>query len=196
MVTPDMQSSPVPLIPVGAVAHSGRAIEGGALHRVTRGIYAPRDRWRTLAPWERYRARVHAASMRHPDATYALESAAALHGLPLFGEPSEVHVLGGDDTRSRMSGGVRVHTTSEPRELVRAEGVPATSLTDTVVDLARARHHAVGLAVADAALRLDPTLRVEHLVACNESRASSRGRRHARWAHARVRDAWVRAGVG
>ncbi|MFJ6652019.1 hypothetical protein ACIQLJ_04375 [Microbacterium sp. NPDC091313] len=57
------------------------------------------------------------------------------------------------------------------------------------MDIARARHHAVGLAVADAALRMDPALRVEHLVAVNESRASSRGRRHARWALVRATSA-------
>ncbi|WP_405375520.1 MULTISPECIES: hypothetical protein [unclassified Microbacterium] len=61
-----------------------------------------------------------------------------------------------------------------------------TSISETVVDLARSRHPAVALAVADAALRIDRSLTVGHLVAVNEARASSRGRRLARWVLARA----------
>ena len=158
-----------------------RGTRSGMLTRVTRGVYTPSAEWSKLAPWERYRARVRAASLRHPDAVLFLESAASAHGLPLFGDPVDVHVLGGSEHRSRKSGGVIAHTTTAPRALEAIGGVLVCGLADTVVDFARARHPAIALAVADAALRRDTGLTVEQLVALNESRGTSRGRRRARW---------------
>lgn len=83
-------------------------------------------------------------------------------------------------------GDVRVHAGGDDREVHRVDGILLTSPVDTAVDLARFRHPAIGLMAADAALRLlgadDPGI----LISCNERRASSRGRAHARWALARA----------
>jgi hypothetical protein len=162
-------------------ANTTQGLRTGVLTRVTRGIYAPTAQWSRLAPWERYGARVRAASLRHPDAVLFLESAAALHRLPIFGEPADVHVLTDAAGRSRASGGILAHTTTSPRTIELIDGVQVCGLADTVVDVARSRHPAVALAVADAALRRDSMLTVEQLTAINESRPSSRGRRRARW---------------
>lgn len=117
-----------------------------------------------------------------PDAVFSHESAAALHGLPGFGDPVMVHLLRDPSGTARTIGGVRTHTTEVPRELMELGGVGLTTPAETAVDIARTRHGAHALAVADAVLRLDTTMTAERLVATNEARGSSRGRRQARWA--------------
>jgi hypothetical protein len=184
--SPAEKAREVPLIRARDDTHASRAARSGELAPVLRGVYAAATAWRALTPWDRYANRVAASVFTHPDEVRFLESAASIHGLPIFGDPGTVHLLGGPAARTRSTIGVQLHVTSEPRQLEVRAGVPVTSLADTVVDVARARHNAIGLAVADAALRLDPSLTVEQLVARNEARASSRGRRHARWALTRA----------
>ncbi len=150
--------------------------------RIRRGIFTPIAWWSTLSPWQRYLVRVHAVAMTHPGVVFCHESAAVLLGLPIFGEPLEVHVLDAPTATARLSGGIRRHTTVGDRVIVEIGGLLVTSMLDTSIDLARGRNGAIALATADAALRADPLLTVETLVVQNESRASSRGRRAARWA--------------
>lgn len=173
--------SPIALLRSSEFAHPERQVASGDLVRVRRGILAPGPQWHALAPWQRYLARVHAVMLTHPGVVLCLESAAAAQGLPVFGDPGTVHILAGGHGTSRMGGGVRVHTTAGDRAIDDLGGAFVTTAIDTVVDLARLRHGAVGLAVADAALRADPSVTVEMLVAANEARPSSRGRRTARW---------------
>ncbi len=178
-----LRTSPVPLL--RARDHPGvrldREASAGRLVTVRPGVYAPAAPWRSLAPWDRYLARVHAVAMSQPDAVFSHESAAALLGLPVFGDPPHVHVLSSIAT-AREAAGIRTHTTTDVRELVDVGGILVTAPVEVAVDLARSRHPALALAVADAVLRDDPTASVEQLVARNEARASSRGRRRARWA--------------
>jgi hypothetical protein len=162
------------------------AVRSGALRRLAPGVYAAADRWRDLTPQQRYLARVYAYAHVHPDATFAFESAAALRGLPLIGEPAEIHVLASYAGASRLIGDVRVHAAGDDRAVERIDGILVTSPEDIAVDIARSRHPAIGLMTADAVLRLrgldDPALLIE----VNETRASSRGRRRARWSLARA----------
>lgn len=164
------------------LVHSTRSVRRGELLRVNRGVYARRDEWARLAPWERYAERVRAHVMWHPDDTLCLESAAALSGLPVIGGDHDIHVLASHSASARRAVGVRVHV-GDPadRRMIELDGVRLTSVADTCIDIARARHEAVALAVADATLRREPSLRSVDLVAMNEDRASSRGRRRARW---------------
>ena len=173
--------SPVPLMLTARIPHADREIADGRLIRVRRGIVTPARLWSALKPWERYTARVHAVSMTQPGAVFCLESAAAAIGLPVFGEPRDIHVLDTPGSTSRLSGGVRLHTTAGDRVITDVGGVLVTSVRDTAIDIARHRHGALALAVADRALRFDPNLTVEVLVVHNESRISKRGRRLARW---------------
>lgn len=145
------------------------------------GVYAPSTAWNDLPPWERYLARVHAVASLRPDAIFSHESAAALLGLPIFGDPLTVHVLALPGTTARLVSGVRVHNWVGDREVVDVGSVILTSAADTAVDLARSRHAAIGLAAADGALRNDVDLSRERLVAVNEARVSKRGRALARW---------------
>ncbi len=86
---------------------------------------------------------------------FCFESAAALHGLPVFGEPESVHVLGGGGpgTHSTTKGRVLVHQLTDDRRIARTDGGSAVEVADTVLDLGRRLPPALGLAVADAALR-------------------------------------------
>lgn len=176
------RGSPIPLLRSSTVAHADREVHVGNLVRVRRGILASSALWSALAPWQRYEARVHAVAMTHPGAVFCLESAASILGLPIIGEPRDVHVLDTPTATSRLSGGIRLHTTAQDRTIVEVGGMRVTSVLDTMLDVARSRHPSIGLAVADAGLRVAPSLSVEVLVAHNESRISSRGRRRARWA--------------
>lgn len=158
-----------------------RGVKAGELTRIRRGVYAPSPEWSLLEPWNRYLARVHATLLADPDVILCLESAAALQGYPVIGDPGIVHVLGGANATSRLIEGVMTHSTADEREIVCIDAFAMTNGIDTAVDIARSRHNVLGLVVADAVLHRDPGVTPEMLVARNESRISSRGRRRARW---------------
>lgn len=156
--------------------------------RLRRGVYVDRAAYGRLPPWKKYVVRVHAFVRMHPDAVLCLESAAVAHGLPLFGEPEYIHVFDPGRAGSRRFGDVFVHASVDPREVVMLDGVLATSVADTVVDLARVLPPAESLAVADSAI--SPTqgglLTLEQLRALGDAQQNRRGRARLRWtwAHA------------
>ena len=174
-------ASPVPLVHARELPRPTRAVRNGELVSVRRGIYAPASAWHRLAPWDRYLARVLAVAMTHPEAVFSHESAAALEGLPILGDPIVVHVLARRGETARLGSGIRTHTAADDREILESGGILRTSARELTVDIARSRHPGYALAVADAALRADESLSVEALVATNEARSTSRGRRLARW---------------
>ncbi|WP_431801334.1 hypothetical protein [Microbacterium sp. bgisy203] len=182
LLRPDIAPAPIPLVRGADVAHASREIERGTLVRVRPGVFADASEWSALAPWNRYLARVHAVALTRPDTVFAFESAAALLGLPIFNDPGTVHELALAGGTARMSAGIRIHTGRNDRSVIIRHGLLLTDVADTCVDLARHRHPAIGLATADAALRLAPSLSRDVLRAINEQRASSRGRARARWA--------------
>lgn len=145
--------SPVPLILSRDAPMSIRRLErDGTLRRIRRGVYARRDEWDALTPWARYVARVHAVARVWTEPVFCLESAAALQGAPVFGEPRQIHLLG-DRGQSWREGDVVVHGMSDSRAIAFSEGFRATSPLETTVDLCRVLPPAYGLAVADAHLR-------------------------------------------
>ena len=88
MMTSPFRDPPVDLLSArDAVAAGLRPSDDRRLVRVRHGVYADRLRWDALEPWERYLARVHAVAVVSPHTVFALESAAALWGMPVFGEP-------------------------------------------------------------------------------------------------------------
>lgn len=162
-----------------------RAIRRGDLVRLVRGVYVRSDRWRALPPWDRYLARVHAVALVRRDAVFSGESAAALWGLPSIGEPAEVHVLTEHAGSARVTDGIRSHASEEARDVRSEGGLLLLSPEEAAVDIARSRHPGVALMAADAAARLTGVT-ADRLLALNERRASSRGRRAARWALSRA----------
>ncbi|WP_342001833.1 hypothetical protein MRBLWH7_002073 [Microbacterium sp. LWH7-1.2] len=122
--------------------------------RVRPGVYTFRDAWKDLAPWERYLTRVHAYALICPRAVFAYESAAVLLGLPIFGEPRDIHVFSAERRASRRFSDVCVHTSADARETVEVGGTRLTSVAATAVDLMRMLPPLYGLAVGDAAVSL------------------------------------------
>lgn len=148
-------------------------------HRLRAGVYAPQAVWRALAPWQRYLARVHAYALINSDATFAYESAAALLGLPLFGEPRDIHIFDFGRTRSRRFGDVWVHTSVDERDIEVRDGLAMTSPAHTAVDLMRVLPVPFGLAVGDAVTSPAQAGSVarDQLETIAVSQTNSRGRR-------------------
>ena len=172
---------PLPLFhPQTMLARRARCRSGPA-GRVRRGVYASASLWWALPPWERYLARVHAVG---DDASGAWSSASSPQPRcarpAVFGEPLEVHVLDSSSNRhARLSGGMRLHTTLGRSRDRRGRRPPRhVRRRDRDRSAHAPRHGAIGLAVADAALRADPLLTVRGSRArTNERRRTVAARR-------------------
>ena len=174
-----VQPSPVELHAVRETAFGAPSLRDRQRYvRVRAGVYAPRAAWEALAPWERYLARVHAYALVCPGAVFAYESAAALRGMPLFGEPRDIHVFASERTSSRRFGDVCVHTGVDGRVIERLQGFTLTSAADTAIDLLRVLPPAFGLAVGDAATSpaQGGSVTTETLLTLAESQQHRRGR--------------------
>ncbi len=185
---PSFRPSPVPLIVASETDLGPLPRHDPGLTRIRHRVYAPTARWESLPPWDRYLGRVHALAMVRPDSVFCLESAGALHGLPVFGEPRELHVFDAQGQTSHRFGDVVVHTSRDHRPITTAVGVSATRRCETAVDLVRALPPAFGLAVADAAVspRQGGTCAIDDLVAIADAQCNRRGRATMRWAWRRA----------
>lgn len=98
-----------------------------------------------------------------PDAVVSHESAAVLHGLPLWRPPpAPVHVTRPRRTSGGRTARLHVHTAPlRPEEITVVGGVRVTSVARTVVDLARTLPFEQAVVVADGALRRRPALSAE-----------------------------------
>ena len=152
------------------------------------GVYAVASTWRNLRPWERYLTRVHAFAILHPDAIFSHESAAALLGLPIFGEPRDVHVFDPGRSRSRRFGDVVVHTSEDVPEVHSAAGIRVVGAAHTALGLMRALPPAFGLAVGDAVVSgvRGFGITVQELQVLAASQVNSRGRRRLKWLWPRI----------
>lgn len=172
-------ASPLPLLTARDARAAGLTLPARGSLRVRSGVYVDQAAYEKLAPWARYAVRVHAFAQKHPDAVLCLESAAVLHGLPLFGETRDIHVFDADRAASRRFGDVFAHTSRDPRSIIGTGLLLTTSFADTVADLARALPPAPALAVVDAGVSgaQGGTLRLDEL---RELIASRIDRRHLR----------------
>lgn len=164
---------------------------GHAWMRLRKGVYVSAQAFVKAAPWKRYATRVHAYLRAHPHAVLCLESAAVIHDLPHFGETALIHVFDPMAERSWTHGGVCVHTSADPREIVEVDGFLATSRADTVIDLVRVLPPAHALAVVDAAIsrQAQAPLRLADLADRAAAQRNRRGAARMRWvwAHADAR---------
>lgn len=139
----------------GWLAHGLRT---GDVRRLRPGIYC------TQAIWDRFqrtKAGRHALDCRAAlrtitgPAYVALESAAALHQLPVLQDPTTVHLLRPTGATARHRGGILVDAARCPSHHVGLTlAVPTTSVARTVVDIARRRSLGAALVSGDAALRM------------------------------------------
>lgn len=138
----------------GIRAHDYRAAARGELRRLVPGRYISADAWRSLDRDAQHRLVVQAASERLPPGDVVSHwSAAALWRLPLIGQwPERVHVTTAPDGRRASTTMLVRHqrVLVEPAE--RVDGVLATSLAQTVIDVARVGTFAQGVAMGDAVL--------------------------------------------
>lgn len=182
-----MLADALPLVTAREARLTGMRVS--TLHRVRSGVYTPAAVWLAAPAWARYRTRVAAYLIVNPSAVLCLESAAVAHGLPLFGEPRDIHVFDPDRTSSRRFADVCVHTSRVAPAIVRGDGWWSTSLADTVVDLVRVLPPAQALAVADAAIsprrRAQPLDRAS-LTERAAERPGRRGSRRAEWVWPRM----------
>jgi hypothetical protein len=120
------------------------------------------------------------AGLRTP-AVVSHASAAALHGLPLWGVSlQQVHITRRPPARTDSDRRLHSHAARLPdQDVVIIGSTPVTGVARTVVDLARTLPFAPALAVADAALR-DLGITRADLSAVLEAASGSRGIRAAR----------------
>lgn len=139
---------------VGGYAGIARLVTTGELTRVRRGVVRRPDE---LSPDQALRQRIEAAAPALNAGTwFSHRSAALIHGLPLLLAGSElvevVRTMGGHGNRSRHL--LARAAALDEDEVEWVDGLPVTSLTRTVVDLARILPFPQGVMVTDRALRL------------------------------------------
>ena len=147
-------------------------------HHVRQGVWVEARLWRPLTPEQRHAALVHATDLvcqASGEHVFALESAAAVWGLPRVDPwPARVTVLA-SGPRTRGSRRIRMHV-GAPAEPATVNGVLVTPPARTVVDLARTASLATGLSAADHALRHGLCSRTDLADAAAEVRPRVRGR--------------------
>lgn len=127
----------------------------GELVAVARGAYVDASNWEALNRHDRYRLRVRAASeILAPPTVFSHHSAAALWRLPIVGEwPNLIHIAEAKAPGGRSSAAVFRHTTGVTASPDVIDGLRVTSLSKTVVDMARATDFGTAVTLTDAALR-------------------------------------------
>ncbi|MPR00001.1 hypothetical protein GB931_19165 [Modestobacter sp. I12A-02628] len=154
------------------------AVRRGALVRLQRGAYLATE---PATAELRHRSAVLAtvAGLRLPGAVGHV-SAAVLHGLPVYAIPLErVHLVRRPQAAGSGSARVHLHVARLPQaEVVALAGIAVTTVTRTVVDLARSVPFESAVVTADAALARGATTTAE-LVACLERMGPVPGSRRA-----------------
>lgn len=127
-----------------AVRH---ALKSGRLHRMRPGVYLDAN-----APVSPLLAGL-AVTLVDPVPVLSHDSAGVLHSLPIVGRPARGSITVPPGWAVTRLSGVRVHRAGLPRaQVVHGDGFRCTSVSRTVVDLARERGSDAGVAAADAAL--------------------------------------------
>ena len=154
-------------------------VSSGQWLRLSFNSYVDPRAWPTdEPPWERavrlHRLNVQMASVRLRDVVVSHQSAAMLHGLPVWGtDLARAHFTRMASGRARSGRAVRVHRgTTAVDEVVELGGLRVTSVERAIVETACTTSYEVGVVLADAALQLQLTSR--------ESLATV-VRRHRRW---------------
>lgn len=157
------------------------ACTAGVLVRVRVDGYTSTRLWEQLDGAGRHRLRVQAAARRLRAPVFSHDSAAALWRLPRIGAwPEAVHVSVPHGVGNRSSAGVRRHATPGPvTHLVSVDGVRATGVARTVLDVSRTWPFASALVAADHALHAGWTT-APRLAAELDAAGRGRGVWHAR----------------
>ncbi len=134
-------------------------VRRGRWLRLSRDVYVEPADWPAYeTPWDRAR-RTHLLAIRAvvgrfgPDVVVSHQSAAVLHGLPLWGlDLSRVHVTR-PSRRTRSERTVIVHRSAlEDEETTLTDGIRVTTVARSVTETAAASTYEIGVVLADAAL--------------------------------------------
>lgn len=165
----------------GLALHEFRALySSGGWERLARGAYVFSDHHSTLDERERHVLRIMALLPNlADDSIVSHDSAAVLHGLPLYGlDLTKVHV-----TRARRGGGrstarVVVHCAAV-EDVVEVNGMRVTSVARTTTDVARTRSLDASVSMGDMALRdgLHPDLLLHQLDLARKRKGVAQARR-------------------
>ncbi|MBX3094218.1 MAG: hypothetical protein KF680_06745 [Cryobacterium sp.] len=122
---------------------------------VLRGVYVAAQTWSRMRADERYRMLTLAVAARDGSGhVFSHQSAASLWRLPWVGSwPTVAHVTTERAAGGRSNASLFRHTLGLAQPLVAFDGVLATTLARTVIDVARVASFAQAVVVADAALR-------------------------------------------
>ncbi len=130
-------------------------LASGVLVRVRPGVYVRGTEWKNAKPESRVVARaraLHRVSATRP--VFSHETAAALHGLPLYrADRDRVHTIAAAERPGAALGVIR-HRGELGTDVVEIDGMLCTSLARTVADTARTMMFEQAVTIADAALRL------------------------------------------
>ena len=133
-----------------------RAIRGGGVRRLARGVFVADAVWRPASRRDRHLLLVAACVRLQPRAVVSHHSAAVVHGLPIpWSLPSWVALT---TDRSDRTATPRTLLRLEPAGLPQAHvdscaGIAVTTVVRTVIDCLRELPLPDGVAIADAALR-------------------------------------------
>ena len=127
----------------------------GRLLRLRPGVFVSEEEWNRAWPEGQVVARARALSLKSQrNPVFSHETAAALHGLPLYRpHPNKVHVTLPDSRPGSAEGTIRHRAALADDESVEVGGVISTSFARTVADIARTATFAQAVTVTDAALR-------------------------------------------
>lgn len=156
-----------------------RHTRGGALTRLRRGAYTTGTEPMTDEARHRLLVRATMASLRRP-AVVSHQSAAVLHGLPLWGvRLDRVHVTRRPPASSEVGRVLRSHVARlADHEVTTVDGLPVTDPVRTALDLARSLPLEPAVVVLDAVLHLE-LVRQPHLEDRVQELAGTRGSRSA-----------------
>ncbi|WP_026303634.1 hypothetical protein [Jongsikchunia kroppenstedtii] len=131
-----------------------RAERARIICRLAPGIFAP-PTMRDAPPEIRHRARA-VATARERVGALSFVSAAAVHGLPVWGIPlSRVHLSKAKSSAGSLSTGiVMTHCDRRPPAVTEIDGTEVVTVARTVVDLARTEPRIPAIVTGDAALHL------------------------------------------
>jgi hypothetical protein len=151
--SPDLVLRPAALAEGWSDDELQRQLARGELTRVRPGAYLPGAADRDPAVRHRELVTATLAALRRP-AVVSHQSAAVLHGLPLWGVPLDrVHVTRRPPASSAVGRYLRCHVAAlADDDVERLDGAAVTSVVRTLLDLARGLPFEPAVALLDAAL--------------------------------------------
>lgn len=138
-------------------------IRTGRLIKLTAEISVDKEYYRELPPWKRAEARAAAVGLSADTAVVSGMAAARLWGIKLLGieDAVDLHLPGSGrpGRKSEWTTGARYRSAILPKSQVTdVRGVRVTSLTRTLVDIARHESHMEAVAAIDSSRKKWPSI--------------------------------------